>query len=79
MDCAMSSPEKRPKCWEIRNCSPLLYENCSAFQQTDAPCWKLSDTQCSKLSGTPKTCDLCEVYIVWQRRSKRSKTDAEEK
>lgn len=77
--CAMEPPEKRPKCWEIRDCSPLLYMNCSAYNQSDVPCWEMTDTQCSKLAGTPKTCDLCEVYIRWQRRMNPSEKDSPEK
>jgi len=67
MEFAMKSTDKKPRCWEIRDCSPILYLNCSAFKQSDVPCWNLSDTQCSKLSETPKTCDLCEVFIRYHR------------
>ncbi len=78
MEPAMKSFEKWPKCWEIRDCSPLLYLNCSAFKHRDLPCWAISDTQCCKLSETPKTCELCEVFITWQRCVNLSETSSPE-
>ncbi|GAB4342184.1 MAG: hypothetical protein Kow0099_19520 [Candidatus Abyssubacteria bacterium] len=61
----MGSLKKKPNCWEIRECSQLLYLSCPAYQ-SDAPCWEHPDTQCCKLMGTPKTCAVCEVFLKWQ-------------
>jgi hypothetical protein len=78
MEFVMKATEEFPRCWEIRDCSPLLYLNCFAFKQRDVPCWNISDTQCSIVSGTPKTCDLCEVFVIWQRRVNRSEMSSPE-
>ncbi len=78
MELAMKTTEEFPRCWEIRDCSPLLYPNCPAFKQRNIPCWNTSDTQIGIVSGTPKTCDLCEVFVGWQSRRNRSEASSPE-
>jgi hypothetical protein len=42
---------------------------CPAYYDPDKPCWELEGTCCDKILGTPKTCDMCDVYLTYSHRS----------
>jgi len=46
-------------CWEIRGCSPDLYQQCGAYHDRTCPCWVLSDG--SRVRHDVR-CYECPVY-----------------
>lgn len=47
------------RCWELRNCAPLLRENCLAFKKPHIPCWQHFRNGRGELR---EMCLDCEVF-----------------
>ena len=52
-------------CWDVMDCPDLVRDSCPAYEDRSCPCWEIPDTACDRILGTPKTCDVCQVYKLY--------------
>jgi formate dehydrogenase gamma subunit len=57
--------EGKIPCWDMRDCPRSLCERCPAFLDHSRPCWLIEGTLCDEYLGTPRTCDICSVYMTY--------------
>jgi hypothetical protein len=54
-----ASLDQRPKCWEVRHCSPEMQAQCPAYQRPDLACWQVQRQITGRL---PERCLACQVF-----------------
>ena len=65
-------------CWILRNCPEALRNQCPAYFTKDKPCWEIEDTLCHIVMESPKTCEICTVFLSRNNKSGSIRTDNSE-
>ncbi len=53
---------EREPCWEMMDCSAIIWKKCQAYLDRNKPCWEHRQTACADIFPGFHDCQGCKVF-----------------